>query len=97
MNHEFWMIVSAVTGFSCFVIIHFTKLLKNPKSAAVLQLAANTFVFVSWGASFLAADSGLFKLFCFGGTVVPTIMASLTIRRVFIKKKTKETRCGADR
>ncbi len=84
-SHALWMIVSGLTGFSCFVIIHFTKLLKNPRYAAMLQLAANTFVFVSWGSAFLAS-SGLMKAFAFGGTVVPVIMATFTIRKVFWPK-----------
>lgn len=80
-NHTIWMVVSAIIGASCFVIIHFTKLLKNPTRAAVLQLSANSFVFLSWGAGFLAAH-GLAKLFAFGGVVVPVIMATITVCKV---------------
>jgi hypothetical protein len=92
-NHVAWMVLSGLTGLSCFVIIHFTKLLKSPKYAAYLQLAANTFVFCVWGRAFLDF-SGFAKLFAFGGTVVPVIMATITIWRVFGKQQ--EVNNGAD-
>lgn len=85
-SHAFWMIVSGLTGFGCFLVIHFTKWLPNPTKAAFLQLAANTFVFVSWGSAFLAME-GLAKAFALCGTIVPVIMASLTIRKVWFKSK----------
>lgn len=81
MSNAFWMAVSGATGFSCFVIIHFTKLLKTPVYAAMLQLLANTFVFISWGRGFLEME-GFAKLFAFGGTVVPIIMATITVRKL---------------
>ncbi len=95
-NHAFWMIVSGVTGASCFVIIHFTKLLKNPTAVAVLQLASNTFVFISWGSSFLAADGGFFKAFCLIGTLFPFGTGSYTIWKVFVKRWRKRKQCSAD-
>lgn len=85
-SHALWMIVSGATGFSCFVVIHFTKLLKTPLYAAVLQLSANTFVFISWGSACLDAK-GFAQLFAFGGTVVPIIMASITIRKLLRKRR----------
>ena len=75
------MILSGLTGFTCFVVIHFTKLLKNPSWAAALQLSANAFVFVSWSSAGLAA-TGFAKLFAFGGAIVPIVMATITIRKL---------------
>ena len=84
-NNVFWMIVSGATGFTCFVLIHFTKWLRNPVKAAYLQISANTFVFLSWGSAFLAME-GLAKALALCGTIVPVIMASITIYRVFVRK-----------
>lgn len=80
-NHDLWMWVSGATGFSCFVIIHFTKLLKNHLYAAMLQWTSNLFVFVIWGSAFLERQ-GFAKVIAFGGVVVPVIMATITIRKV---------------
>lgn len=85
MSHEFWMIVSGTTGFICFVIIHFTKLLSDKRLAAYIQLSANTFVFISWGSAFLTFV-GTEKLLALIGTMMPIIFGSITFWRVFVRK-----------
>jgi len=75
-NHELWMWISGVIGFSCFVVIHFTKLLKNPLYAGLVQLASNVFVFVSWGSAYISTR-GSFALF---GVIFPIVTGTITIR-----------------
>ena len=74
-NNDIWMWISGTIALSCFVDVHFTKYIKNPVYAGVVQLAANVFVFVSWGSAFLSTR-GLFAL---TGTIFPIVTGTLTI------------------
>jgi hypothetical protein len=62
----------------------FTTLLRDRRKAAYLQLTANSFVFVSWGAAFWSTR-GIIALI---GTLMPVFFGSITAWKVFTKKTT---------
>jgi hypothetical protein len=79
-----WMAVSGATGFTFFLIANFTTLFHGSAViAGCCQLAVNTFVFIVWSKAFVQS-SGFKKFVAFFGTVVPVIMASITLCRVLI-------------
>ena len=85
-SSSLWMSISGGLGFGCFLIANFTHLFRSSsKIAAVLQLAINLFVFIAWSYSFFTSD-GLKKFIAFFGIVVPIVMATITIRRILLKK-----------
>jgi hypothetical protein len=84
MKNSTWMIISGITGFSFFLIANFTNLFTGSAIlAGYLQLAVNGFVFVVWIKAFMSS-SGLKKFVAFWGTIVPVIMGSITLWRVFL-------------
>jgi hypothetical protein len=82
-KNSFWMAVSGTTGLLFFVIANFTHLVGADVLAGCLQLAVNTFVFITWLGGF-RTSTGLNKFIAFWGVAVPVIMASITIVRVLI-------------
>ena len=80
-----WMAVSGATGFGLFCLIHFTQVFAGGEVVpAVFQIAANAFVFVTWGRGFLVAQKMMWRIISFIGTVVPVGMATATVVRVFL-------------
>lgn len=78
-------VVSGLTGAACFVLIHFTGKLPDPRKAAYLQLAANTFVFLSWGTAYFFRE-GWWQHLALAGAIIPVVMGSITTYRVFVRK-----------
>lgn len=77
-----WMIVSGAVGFSLFLIANFTDIFYGIDAAAgILQLLVNLFVFVSWSKGY-RTSSGVKKFVALMGTMVPVMMATITIYRV---------------
>jgi hypothetical protein len=78
------MLISGITGFSFFLTANFTNLFTGSAMiAGCLQLAVNGFVFIVWSKAFMHS-SGLKKFVAFWGTVVPVVMGSITLWRVFL-------------
>jgi hypothetical protein len=83
-KNTIWMVISGATGFSFFLIANFTNIFIGLSvTAGILQLFVNAFVAIVWGKAFIQS-SGLKKFVAFVGTVVPAIMASITIVRVIL-------------
>ncbi len=83
-KNSLWMMISGATGLSFFFIANFTDLFTGLSVfVGCLQICINIFIFVIWRKVFLES-SGLKRLIAFFGVIVPIIMASITIWRVFI-------------
>lgn len=84
MKNSLWMLISGITGFSFFLIANFTNLfIGSALIAGCIQLAVNGFVFIVWSKAF-KQSFGFKKFIAFCGTVVPVVMGSITLWRVFL-------------
>ena len=78
------MAISGALGLIFFLIANFTQALTGLNFlAGCIQIAINVFVFLSWKRGFLESG-GLAKFVALVGTVVPVVMALITIVRVII-------------
>lgn len=78
------MAVSGLMGATFFLIANFTTILHGLNLAAgCIQLAINAFVFCSWRRGF-TESKGFARFVTFVGTIVPIIMASITLIRVIL-------------
>jgi len=78
------MAISGITGFSFFLIANLTQVFVGSSViAGCIQLTVNAFVFTIWSKAFMQS-SGLKKFIAFWGTVIPVIMASITLWRVLL-------------
>ena len=83
-HQKLWMAISGATGFSFFLVANFTNVFAGLSLVAgVLQLAVNAFVFIVWHKAFVER-TGFGKFVAFWGVVVPIVMASITIWRIFL-------------
>lgn len=80
------MTISGVTGATFFYVANFSNLLRDfSLIAGLLQLMVNAFVFYSWREGYKEETSWNFaKFVAFWGVVIPIVMASVTVWRVFI-------------
>lgn len=80
-----WMIVSGAVGFAFFLTCNFylKQVVEWRTLTALGQIAANTFVFVTWRRGYLQA-TGRLRTFCLIGATVPVMMATITVCRVLI-------------
>jgi hypothetical protein len=85
MDHNSkWMLISGFTGFVLFLIANFTNIFVGLSVfSGILQIVVNIFVFVVWLRAF-RQSMGLKKFVAFFGVIVPVVMASITIVRVFL-------------
>jgi len=78
--------ISGAVGLSLFMTINFTNIWYGlDVNAAYTQIAANIFVFISWGKGFLRFY-GFKKFFAFLGAAIPVCMASYTTWNVILPK-----------
>jgi hypothetical protein len=92
-TNTIWMIVSGAMGFAFFFIANFSRWFKGANQiAAYIQLAINAFVFVSYSTA-IDDSVGLKKLIAIAGSIIPIIMASITIYRVLWRQRQPK---GAD-
>ena len=76
------MFISGLTGFAFFLIANFGHVFHGMDVlAGCIQISINTFVFLTWKRGFMQS-TGFAKAFALIGTVVPIIMASITLVRV---------------
>jgi uncharacterized membrane protein len=78
------MLVSGLTGATFFILANFVHVFEGSNLlAGLIQLCINTFVFFSWKRGY-ETHSGKAKTFALIGTVVPCVMASITLFHVII-------------
>lgn len=78
------MTISGLCGFLFFLVANFTNFFSGLSIfAGCLQLSINVFVFIVWRKAFLQSQ-GFKKVIALFGVVVPIVMASTTLVRVFI-------------
>lgn len=81
-----WMIISAATGLSFFLIANVTHFFHGSAViAGVLQLAVNTFVSLVWSRG-IAGSRGRMRFMKWCGTIGPVIMAGITIVHVLLPR-----------
>jgi len=83
------MVVSGLMGATLFVLANIVQLFAGMNLlAGLLQIAVNTFVFFSWKRGY-TLSTGRAKLVALIGTIVPCLMASITLVRVIIPELIK--------
>jgi lysylphosphatidylglycerol synthetase-like protein (DUF2156 family) len=82
---KFWAGLSGVVGLLLVVVINFTDFFgKQEILAALVQFAANAFVFFSWRNAYRESRGWLMSTVTFIGTAIPVFMASITLINVFL-------------
>ena len=78
------MMLSGLLGLTFFLVANFTQLFYGLDIVAgCIQITLNIFVFLTWKEGVLL-NKGFKKFVALIGTVVPIIMASITIIRVLL-------------
>lgn len=81
-NHKKWMAISAVTGLAFFLIANFTHLFTGLNVlSGMIQIAINTFVFITWLHGFRISQA-IARYVAFFGVMAPPILAGITLYRV---------------
>lgn len=76
--------VSGLMGFTFFILANIVKLFVGLNLlAGTIQICINAFVFYSWKRGH-RTHTGKAKTFALIGTIVPCVMASITLIRVII-------------
>jgi|GEM_PF-2063820 len=80
-----WMAVSGLVGFAFFLACNFylKQVVEWRTLTALGQIAANTFVFVTWRRGY-QQTAGRLRTVCLIGATVPVVMATITLIRVLI-------------
>lgn len=80
-----WMYISGATGAAFFLLANVIHVFHGRSlQAAYAQLCINTFVFVAFRRGRENETSFIGKVIAHGGTFVPILMASITIRNVIL-------------
>lgn len=76
--------ISAASGLAFFLLANFTEFFTGLNVVSgVIQIALNTFVFVTWLRGF-RASRGLGRFLAFFGVIAPPVLAGTTLYRVII-------------
>lgn len=82
-NKDMWLKISGIIGLTVFILIHIDFFGDYTYTAAITQFCVNTLVFIV-GVKVFPGSKGLRRFLSFFWLIVPPIMTSITIYRVFL-------------